>query len=471
MSHNYDYDAIIIGAGIGGLVCGCYLAKAGMKVLIVEKNAKVGGYCTSFTRNGFQFDACAHSLGGLQAGGVLSRVLRELQIEISFKRCDPLNVIITPKYKVNFWANHLKTIQELQLFFPKESQNIIRFIDFVSTNKDASFCSLRNTTFKDILDKYFTDSYLKTIFSYPLFGSSGLPPSLISGITAVTIYRDSIMNGGYYIEEGIQKLPEALVQRFKALGGEIVLSTLLSKIIVDKNCAKGIKLNNGDLKFAKYLVSNIDARKTFIDLIGEEHLDKEFVHRLKSLKPTLSSFNIYIGLDKGCIIPFQPNTSVWFSSNADPEEIYVSRQRGEITQHTWFLLFVSTDKSGITLQTNVAYQSQEYWEKNKEKLCDFFMQQIGQIIPDIAQYSVTIDIAAPHSLYRMTSNYLASSFGWESTIPQFATLGLSQITPISDLFLTGHWTTLVQGVSGVAYLGSSTARLVLSKAGISFIQK
>ena len=48
MSDKIDskYDVIIIGAGIGGLVCGCYLAKAGMKVLIVEKNAKPGGYCT-----------------------------------------------------------------------------------------------------------------------------------------------------------------------------------------------------------------------------------------------------------------------------------------------------------------------------------------------------------------------------------------------------------------------------------------
>ena len=46
-----EYDAIIIGAGIGGLVCGCYLAKAGMKVLIVERNDKVGGYLTSFSKS------------------------------------------------------------------------------------------------------------------------------------------------------------------------------------------------------------------------------------------------------------------------------------------------------------------------------------------------------------------------------------------------------------------------------------
>ena len=73
-----DYDAIIIGAGISGLVCGCYLAKAGMKVLIVEKNAKPGGYCTSFTRGGFHFDACVHSLSSLREDGNISTILKEL---------------------------------------------------------------------------------------------------------------------------------------------------------------------------------------------------------------------------------------------------------------------------------------------------------------------------------------------------------------------------------------------------------
>ena len=65
------YDAIIIGSGISGLVCGNYLAKAGMKVLIAEQHHKPGGYCTSFMRRGFIFDAAAHSFGGYRENGIL----------------------------------------------------------------------------------------------------------------------------------------------------------------------------------------------------------------------------------------------------------------------------------------------------------------------------------------------------------------------------------------------------------------
>ncbi len=67
-----EYDVIIIGAGIGGLTCGCYLAKAGMKVLIVEQHSKVGGCCTSFKRKGFTFDA---TIGGLRENGILKKCI------------------------------------------------------------------------------------------------------------------------------------------------------------------------------------------------------------------------------------------------------------------------------------------------------------------------------------------------------------------------------------------------------------
>jgi len=73
------YDAVIIGAGISGLVCGCYLAKAGLKVLIAEQHHKPGGYCTSFQRQGFSFDAAAHSFGGYRSDGIVKKVFEDAQ--------------------------------------------------------------------------------------------------------------------------------------------------------------------------------------------------------------------------------------------------------------------------------------------------------------------------------------------------------------------------------------------------------
>ena len=94
---NKKYDVIIIGAGIGGLVCACYLAKAGLRVMVIEKHDKPGGYCTSFKRKGYKFDVAVRYFGGMK-NGTLGSILTELAIQrkIKFKRFDPTDKIIMP---------------------------------------------------------------------------------------------------------------------------------------------------------------------------------------------------------------------------------------------------------------------------------------------------------------------------------------------------------------------------------------
>src|SRR5512147_422334 len=98
------YDAVIIGAGVSGLVCGRYLAKEGMKVLIAEQHYKPGRYFTSFKSKGFTFDAAAHSFGSYRKGGNMNRVFKDLDLNkrLKIKRYDPSDVIITPDYKISF---------------------------------------------------------------------------------------------------------------------------------------------------------------------------------------------------------------------------------------------------------------------------------------------------------------------------------------------------------------------------------
>src|SRR3989338_5307146 len=130
--HKNTYDAIIIGAGMSGLVCGCHLAKAGMKVLIVEQHDKPGGYCTSFKRKGFLFDAAAHSFGSYREDGNFRKILVDLGIDklINVKRFDPSDIIITPDFKITFWNNSNDTINNLIHTFPSDKDGIIKYYDY-----------------------------------------------------------------------------------------------------------------------------------------------------------------------------------------------------------------------------------------------------------------------------------------------------------------------------------------------------
>ncbi len=70
-----SYDVVIIGGGISGLICGCFLAKKGVEVLLVEQHSKPGGYCSSFSRKQFIFDIGIHYFGGLRKGGSFRNIL------------------------------------------------------------------------------------------------------------------------------------------------------------------------------------------------------------------------------------------------------------------------------------------------------------------------------------------------------------------------------------------------------------
>ncbi len=75
-----EYNVIIIGAGVGGLTCASLLAKAGLRVLVVEQASRPGGYVGSFKRGGFTFDCAAHFVTGCHENGVIGKLLRELGI-------------------------------------------------------------------------------------------------------------------------------------------------------------------------------------------------------------------------------------------------------------------------------------------------------------------------------------------------------------------------------------------------------
>ena len=462
------YDAIIIGAGISGLVCGCYLAKAGMKVLIVEQHDKPGGYCTSFKRKGFTFDAAAHSFGSYRKNGNMRLILKVLDLDkrIKIKRYTPSDIIITPDYRVVFWANINKTIQEFQNAFPHESRKVKDFIYYLVNSKPIDFIALRKKTFKDLLDQYFYDNKLKSILSLPILGIGALPPSLISAFTGSKILAEFFLDGGYYPSGGMQALPDAFTERFKEFGGELRLSCLVRRILVKNNEVKGIVLENGESITSRHVVSNCDARQTFFKLLGEKVVKKEILNKINSMIPSLSLFILYLGIDKPFRSLPKPGTNMWFLPHYNIEDMYISAKDRKINNLDAHMVRLSPDKKTILAFANAPYKNEKYWNDNKYKFIDAFVKRIEQYtFPELSKHIVYKDAATPYTLYRYTLNSKGAAYGWASTPSQLFTPELRQTTTIKGLFLSGHWTTQTQGIPGVAYIGYDTAKLILKKEG------
>src|SRR5262245_4497358 len=87
-----SYEAVIIGAGVGGLICANLLARAGLRVLLVEQHFMVGGYCSTFRRNGFTFDAATHFYPLLgNPSSITGALLADLGVTTEWIKMDPVD--------------------------------------------------------------------------------------------------------------------------------------------------------------------------------------------------------------------------------------------------------------------------------------------------------------------------------------------------------------------------------------------
>jgi len=466
-SDNQIYDAVIIGAGLSGLVCGCYLAKAGMKVLIAEQHYKPGGYCTSFSRQGFTFSAAAHFVGGLKNGN-LGKIFNELGIDkiVEIKKYDPSNIVITPKYRVSFGNDLEKTIRDFQEKFTDESDNIRSFFYYLMSSDPKSTTTMRSWTFKDVLDKYFTNNELKSILGFPLLGNAALPPSLTSAFIGTKIFKEFILDGGYYPVGGMHKLPEAFAQRFCEYGGELRLSCPVRKITVRNNNATGIRLSDGTNILAKYTISNCDARQTFLKLLGKKLISEDFMDALNAMIPSLSGFVLYLGTDERLNKLPETGINIWVMSNdgLDLDDVYLSVKKGDYRDIDGYLLYVSPDKRVILAFLPAPFKNKSYWVRNKLKLAESLMRRIEKdIIPDLTKHIKFMDAATPQTLFRYTLNYKGAAFGWASFPSQLAITDFRKPSFVKGLYMTGHWTTKGFGIPGVIYVGEDTAKMILRR--------
>jgi len=477
-----EYDVIIIGAGIGGLTCGCYLAKAGMKVLIVEQHYKAGGYCTSFRRKGFTFDAAAHYIGGFRQNGISTKIFNELELDskVEIIRFDPSDIVIFPGNKIHIWNNFDRTISELQENFKCESENIKNFFMFIRNSEFATlYVKLKNKTFGDLLSTYFKDQQLKSILGVFL-GNIGVPPSRATALAGVLLYREFVIDGGYYPKGGMQAFSDAFVEKFKECGGEILLKKKVEKIVVKNHRAEGIMIDKDTVMSSRAVISNCDATSTFLHLIGEEHLPANFTKRIDKLEISPSAFIVYLGLNKNYSKTLENCSSWWcaLSNSFNVEDLFsdLDRKDKPYSDNFVFCVFPSShdlsvappDHDVLVLIVPAKWTDNGFWQKNRHSLADDLIKRAENIIPNLSNVIEVKETATPLTLSKYTSNKNGSSYGWSYTQSQIDKDTMPAITSIKGLYLTGHWVTQgigQGGISTVAYSGRNVAQLVINRLG------
>lgn len=468
------YDVIIIGAGIGGLICGCYLAKSGIKVLIVEKNNKPGGYCTSFDKQGYKFDLGVHSIGSLGKGEFLDRIFGEIGLWdfLEIIRTDPTNTIITPDFEVNFYSDRRLTIDEFKKIFPKDKSNIENFFNLLfKMNMHQLYSDFSKHDFGCVLDKYFNNDKVKSTVE-ALLGNSGVPSKYLSAFTGLLMIREFVFNGGYHTKKGgIQSLSDALEKVLVKNGGLIKYNTKVERILIKNNTAKGIFFNDRFIE-SRYTISASDVRSTFLNLIDAGNNYNTIIKRIHKLVPTSSAFLVFLGLKQNALKRISKSCSTWLCNNyfykdyfPDPFLNKECLNKKPILIFTPTLYDSSLAKNGgeiVIGLINFNFRKQDFWNKNALKIRDSILNAIIKTNLFNKSDIMTEEIMTPEDLFLLTNNYKGAIRGWASTPYQNSLFAFSKKSIVKNLFFVGHWTTYSFGQGGLSNV-ANTARRVSEK--------
>jgi phytoene dehydrogenase-like protein len=493
-----EYDAIIIGSGLGGLSCAAAFVRQGFKPLLIEQHYKLGGYATTFERpGGFEFDASLHSTSVGERNGIYNLIHGFPEIkDVEFEPHPNLYRIIFPDYDIKVPQKNIQEyINKLVEFFPEEKEGVAGiFNDMEGITTDIGKFSRAagqinmntfptefpflfktfNRSWGDIVDSRLKNPKLKAIVS-SLWVYYGLPPSKLSPYYYAMPTYAYLKHGGYYPRGKSQKISDSFENYIEDHGGEIIIKSRVKKILTKDNIAYGVVTEDGNEFTAKVVISNANAFDTFNKLLDDKDSLNDYLAKLNKLSVSLSSFQIFLGLKKDLIKEIGiTDTEIFYNTTYDFDADYDSMKKAEIENGGY----------GITLYDNVykgyspegkntinimTLQGFEHWEKyqddyfkdnkdeyNKEKnrMADILIDKVeSTLLPGLRDSIQVKEIGTPLTNIRYTSNYRGAIYGFDQTIDNSGQNRLGHSTPIKNLYLSGAWTKPGHGYGGVIYSG------------------
>jgi phytoene dehydrogenase-like protein len=474
-----SYDAIVIGAGIGGLLCACLLARAGLQILLVEQHYMVGGYCSTFRRKGFLFDAATHFYPLLGNPATLTgKLLVELGITTSWIKMDPVDQFHFPDgSKFSVPANFDIYIAKLKCEFPHEASAIDDFfalvhrtylfglLQYFRERPTEQLEPYRKRSVQDLLDTYFRDPKLKLLLTADI-SHWGSPPARTSFVLD-SMLRLAYFLGNYYPVGGSQAFADDLAGRFEQLGGHILMSSLVTRIDIRDRAACGVEIETGSRGARKRLsinagvvVSNADLVQTLEKLIGAELLDPSYLASVKKLRPTLPCFVTHVGL-RGISTKLLEEVQGYHWASWKPNDVATCAFK--IFVPTLFDPTLAPPGGHILIvqkTTDIDYPSIQDWCSHKTAVENNITANLERVIPGFANHVVVKLSASARTSHRYTLNYRGAMLGWEMAPDQLGDDRPGVISPVKNLYFVGHWTRPGGGITPVMISATRVARLI-----------
>ena len=175
-------------------------------------------------------------------------------------------------------------------------------------------------------------------------GTYGAPPSRASAAMNAMLQDHYLRSGAYFIKGGGRALVDALVGAVRDNGGELRLRSRVRRILVESGAVRGVELANGEVLRSRIVISNADAKRTLLDMVGPQHLSPATAERAEETRMALPLFVIYLAMKRDPQELGIPNTNYLLASAYNIEELYASCYDGELPDEPAVFISIASRK-------------------------------------------------------------------------------------------------------------------------------
>lgn len=462
------YDVVIIGSGLGGLICGRQLAQQGRSVVVLERQHAPGGCLQSYRRGGMDFDTGLHYVGGLDEGQLLHDAFETLGLlRLPWHRLDPegFDQITIGEQTFPLAEGYERFADTLAAYFPQDRDALQQFVAMLNHLPPMEECAQVNAY--DYLTNLFHDPLLVHVVS-----AAAMKMELRRETLPLFTFAhglSSYVQSSWRLKGSGNLIVQSLINDIEAAGGVICCNAEVNELKEQEGRIVAARCNNGETYEGRLFISDVHPQLTFSWMPDSTLLKGMFRRRITALENTFGMFTVSLVIKADTLPYFNHNKYVYRKANVwtFPEEDGVggvmlsarvpedgmafTRQVDLLTPLPWTMCQAWSD-------TAVGRRGEDY-EKQKAQLADDCITLAERVIPGLHNMIERRYTSTPLTWRDYTATPCGSAFGIRKDCHSPLMTMLSPKTPVPNLFLTGQ-SLVLHGLEGVTRTAFSTLNTI-----------